>query len=324
MSAELTQGVVRLKFYRVISWIFRSREQETGIAGIFPISKRFDSSLDSRDTFKIRSHDVDTQQHNVISTSIRRGDIKVTLLWRYAITETSKRLYLYDIVVLHGRTRWYLKIYSRNYVLSQRTTKPTKRLVRPGNTDQPAHSRSQICLRWLHVPSRTSIRAIQRGMNENFSHTGWMYRLICWSHRSYCRSCRALARISEENVCFLTNASSKTPGPEVIKLFSCSLQLSMNFVLLINLKLLTIVNSFLLNIAEQDIFSANKYENANFSYLFSRKKIVLSWDQHEKSFITSRANQSAKPPDSAGPDQAFAVHMFPEGAFLPGEAQSKE
>ena len=42
-------------------------------------------------------------------------------------------------------------------------------------------------------------------------------------------------------------------GPEVIKLFSHSTQLSMTFVLLINLKLLTIVNSFLLNIAENEI-----------------------------------------------------------------------
>ena len=33
-------------------------------------------------------------------------------------------------------------------------------------------------------------------------------------------------------------------GPEVIKVFSCSVQLSMKFVLLINLKLLTIANSF--------------------------------------------------------------------------------
>ena len=41
-------------------------------------------------------------------------------------------------------------------------------------------------------------------------------------------------------------------GLEVIKLFSCSTQLSMKFVLLINLKLLTIANSFLLNIAEHE------------------------------------------------------------------------
>ena len=53
-------------------------------------------------------------------------------------------------------------------------------------------------------------------------------------------------------------------GPEVIKLFSCSTQLSMKFVLLINLKLLTIANSFLLNIAEHENFSANKYANANY------------------------------------------------------------
>ena len=31
-----------------------------------------------------------------------------------------------------------------------------------------------------------------------------------------------------------------------------------------NLKLLTIVNSFLLNIAEHETFVANKYENANY------------------------------------------------------------
>ena len=53
-------------------------------------------------------------------------------------------------------------------------------------------------------------------------------------------------------------------GPEVIKLFSCSTQLRMKFVLLINLKSLTIANAFLLNIAEHEIFSANKYENANY------------------------------------------------------------
>ena len=38
----------------------------------------------------------------------------------------------------------------------------------------------------------------------------------------------------------------------------------MKYVLLMNLKLLTIVNSFLLNIAEHETFVANKYENANY------------------------------------------------------------
>ena len=52
------------------------------------------------------------------------------------------------------------------------------------------------------------------------------------------------------------------------KLFSCSTQLSMKFVLLINLKILTFANSFLLNITEHENFSANKYENANYSWHF--------------------------------------------------------
>ena len=51
----------------------------------------------------------------------------------------------------------------------------------------------------------------------------------------------------------------------------------MKFVLLINLKILTTANSFLLNIAEYENISANKYENANnvlllaFSYLLAEK-----------------------------------------------------
>ena len=64
----------------------------------------------------------------------------------------------------------------------------------------------------------------------------------------------------------LFHALDHSSGPEVIKLFSCSTQLSMNFVLLINLRLLTAANSFLLNTAEHENFSANKYENANNMY----------------------------------------------------------
>ena len=67
------------------------------------------------------------------------------------------------------------------------------------------------------------------------------------------------------------------PGPEVIKLFYCSTQLSMKFVLLINLKLLTIANSFLLYIAEHEIFAANKYENAIGIFIFmSKENFMLS------------------------------------------------
>ena len=57
-------------------------------------------------------------------------------------------------------------------------------------------------------------------------------------------------------------------GLKVIKLFSCSTQLSMKFVLLINLKLLIIANSFSLDKAEHEILSANKYEIVNYCWHF--------------------------------------------------------
>ena len=62
--------------------------------------------------------------------------------------------------------------------------------------------------------------------------------------------------------------STVKSGLEVIKLFTFSTPLSMKFVLLIHLKLLTIADSFLLYIAEHENFSANKYENANFFWHF--------------------------------------------------------
>ena len=58
-------------------------------------------------------------------------------------------------------------------------------------------------------------------------------------------------------------------------MFSCSIQLSMKFVLLLNLKLLLIVNAFLLNIAEQENFCADKYKNAPQKAHFTRNHFVL-------------------------------------------------
>ena len=52
---------------------------------------------------------------------------------------------------------------------------------------------------------------------------------------------------------------SKSSGPEVIKLFSFSIQLSMEFVLLINIKIPIILTFFLLNTAEYEIYLADKY-----------------------------------------------------------------
>ena len=58
--------------------------------------------------------------------------------------------------------------------------------------------------------------------------------------------------------------------------------------MLINLELLTIANYFLLNIAEHENFSANKYENAVGIFIFiSRENFMLSGVEHEKRFITS-------------------------------------
>ena len=53
-------------------------------------------------------------------------------------------------------------------------------------------------------------------------------------------------------------------GPEIINLFFMLNSTEHEFFMLINLKLLTMPNSFLLNVAEHENFSANKYENANY------------------------------------------------------------
>ena len=56
--------------------------------------------------------------------------------------------------------------------------------------------------------------------------------------------------------------------PQDFKKKSCSTQLSMEFVLIINLKLLRTANTFLPNIAEHETFSANKFVIANNSLSF--------------------------------------------------------
>ena len=87
---------------------------------------------------------------------------------------------------------------------------------------------------------------------------------ISWLHLDlHCLQRQGISGFSRTRVKQPYNLAS-----EVIKLFSCSTQLSMKFVRLINLKLLTIANSFLLNTAEHENFSANKYENANYCWHF--------------------------------------------------------
>ena len=72
------------------------------------------------------------------------------------------------------------------------------------------------------------------------------------------------------------------PRTQGYKTFFMLTQLSMNVVLLINLKLLPIANSFWLKLAEHENFSANKYDKC---------QLLLSWVEHEKSFITSGPDQ---------------------------------
>ena len=64
----------------------------------------------------------------------------------------------------------------------------------------------------------------------------------------------------------------------------------MKLVQLINLKLLKIAISFMLNIAEHEILFANRYKNATIVGIFifiSRENFMLSRVYHGKSSITS-------------------------------------
>ena len=50
--------------------------------------------------------------------------------------------------------------------------------MRPAKTDQPAHMCNLIRV-FADRMCLLQPRAIQRGINENPCHTGWMYRLVC-------------------------------------------------------------------------------------------------------------------------------------------------
>ena len=80
------------------------------------------------------------------------------------------------------------------------------------------------------------------------------------------------------------------PGPEVIKLSSCSIQLSMKFVLLINLKLLTVAILSCLTLLSMKISLLINMKMPTVIGIFkfiSRDFYMLSWVEHAKSFITS-------------------------------------
>ena len=64
------------------------------------------------------------------------------------------------------------------YHMSQRMTKPTIRLMQPAKTHISLHIRAVWSETSLILCAFCSLQAIQRGINENPCHTGWMYRLI--------------------------------------------------------------------------------------------------------------------------------------------------
>ena len=78
---------------------------------------------------------------------------------------------------------------------------------------------------------------------------------------------RTVWNSDEDPHCMLMPVCPNT-GPKVIKTFFMLNSAVLKFFMLINLKLLIIANSFLLNIAEHDNFSAYKYENANYFWHF--------------------------------------------------------
>ena len=85
----------------------------------------------------------------------------------------------------------------------------------------------------------------------------------------------------------------KNTGPKVIKLFSCSTQLSMKFSLLINTKMPSIVGIFIFSylLAEKfscsAMFSKKEFAIVNNLRFISRTNFMLSWVEHEKRYITS-------------------------------------
>ena len=87
----------------------------------------------------------------------------------------------------------------------------------------------------------------------------------------------------------------------------------MKFFMLINLRLVTIANSFLLNIAEHENFSANKYENANFCWqpTFVGSQLLLAFSYLLEGKISCSAELSTKKSFlTFGPDQTVQMHRL--------------
>ena len=76
-------------------------------------------------------------------------------------------------------------------------------------------------------------------------------------------------------------------GPGVIKLFPCSTQLSTKFILLINVKMPTFISMINTTSAER-LYKQETSSFVGIVVFMSSWNFVLSWVEHEKSFITPR------------------------------------
>ena len=79
-----------------------------------------------------------------------------------------------------------------------------------------------------------------------------------------------------------------TSGPEAIKLFSCSTQLSTKFILLINVEMPTIVGILtfisIINTTSERLKARNFIISLYYSFY---EQLKFFWAEHGKSFITS-------------------------------------
>ena len=148
----------------------------------------------------------------------------------------------------------FVYFYSR-----QRTTKPTIRLARPANSDQPAQPRSLI---WVFTDRMCLLQHLgypKKGKREPLP--CWMDvqadLSLCWLHRSYYRFCRALAHF------ILYKVSAK--AIHLLKFFVfASVVLYVAFVLS-----LTITKTHLFKYIEKFTFKNWKFSDKKFWYFSS-------------------------------------------------------
>ena len=101
--------------------------------------------------------------------------------------------------------------------------------------------------------------------------------------------CQINIKVMSLDFCLCKNTWVRS-GPTVIKTFSCSTQLSTKFILLINVKMPTIVGILTFYSMINATYDRLKLETTLFVgiLVFIRSwNFMLSWVEHEKSFITS-------------------------------------